>query len=36
MKQVSDFLEPFRILWEKRHNQLDNVLENLKNKEHGN
>lgn len=36
MKEVSDFLEPFRLLWEKRHNQLDNVLNQLKNKKHGN
>lgn len=32
MKEVSDWLEPFRQLWETRFNQLDNVLKTLKNK----
>jgi DNA-binding transcriptional ArsR family regulator len=32
MKDVADWLEPFRQLWEARFNQLDNVLKTLKNK----
>ncbi|MDB5119343.1 MAG: transcriptional regulator [Sphingobacteriales bacterium] len=31
MKELDSFLEPFRAQWEERFNQLDNVLENLKN-----
>lgn len=30
MKEVADWLEPFKLMWEKRHNQLDNVLSKLK------
>jgi DNA-binding transcriptional ArsR family regulator len=30
MKEVADWLEPFRQLWESRFNQLDNLLKNLK------
>ena len=30
MKEVADFVEPFRQLWEKRFDQLDNVLSTLK------
>jgi DNA-binding transcriptional ArsR family regulator len=32
MKEVDDWLEPFRQLWEDRFNQLDNLLTNSKNK----
>jgi DNA-binding transcriptional ArsR family regulator len=32
MKDVADWLEPFRQLWEARFNQLDNVLKTLKSK----
>ena len=32
MKEVADWLEPFRQSWESRFNKLDNVLNNLKNK----
>jgi DNA-binding transcriptional ArsR family regulator len=31
MKEVDEWLEPFRARWEDRFNQLDNVLNNLKN-----
>jgi DNA-binding transcriptional ArsR family regulator len=33
MKEVDVWLEQFRVLWENRFNQLDDVLEKLKNKE---
>jgi DNA-binding transcriptional ArsR family regulator len=32
MKEVDKWLEPFRVMWEDRFNQLDNVLKNLKSK----
>ena len=32
MKVVADWLEPFKLLWEARFNQLDTVLINLKTK----
>lgn len=32
MKEVDVWMEQFRILWEKKFDQLDNLLENLKNK----
>lgn len=35
LKEVSDWLEPFRQLWEKRYAQLDDVLTQLKHKKHG-
>ncbi|MEI9910502.1 MAG: metalloregulator ArsR/SmtB family transcription factor [Bacteroidota bacterium] len=35
MKEVSDWLEPFRQMWESRFNRLDNVLKELKKKGHG-
>ncbi|HSZ72248.1 MAG TPA: metalloregulator ArsR/SmtB family transcription factor [Cytophagaceae bacterium] len=35
MKEVSDWLEPFRQLWESRFNNLDKVLIQLKSKKHG-
>jgi DNA-binding transcriptional ArsR family regulator len=33
MKELDNWLEPFRATWEDRFNQLDNVLQNLKTKE---
>jgi len=32
MKEVADWIEPFRRMWEDRFNNLDKVLINLKNK----
>ncbi|WP_336516763.1 metalloregulator ArsR/SmtB family transcription factor [Pollutibacter soli] len=32
MKEVADWLEPFRELWEGRYRKLDKLLANLKNK----
>jgi DNA-binding transcriptional ArsR family regulator len=32
MKEVADFIEPFRQMWETKFNQLGRVLNNLKNK----
>ncbi|MFT3824782.1 MAG: metalloregulator ArsR/SmtB family transcription factor [Chitinophagaceae bacterium] len=32
MKEIADWLEPFRRTWETRFNQLEDVLTNLKNK----
>ena len=32
MKEIADWLEPFRKMWEGRFSQLDNVLKNLKDK----
>lgn len=32
MKEVADWLEPFRQLWESRFDQLDSLLKNSKNK----
>lgn len=32
MKEVADWIEPFRELWEIKFNQLDHVLKNLKKK----
>ena len=34
MKEVDQWLEQFRQIWESRFNELDKVLLNLKNKEH--
>jgi DNA-binding transcriptional ArsR family regulator len=33
MNAVSDWLEPFRKLWQERHNRLDGLLETMKAKE---
>lgn len=35
MKEVADWVEPFRQLWDKKFSQLDTVLNNLKNKKNG-
>ncbi len=32
MKEIDNWMEPFRKLWEDRFDRLDNVLANLKNK----
>ena len=32
MKEVADFIEPFRQMWETKFNQLDKVLSKMKNK----
>ena len=32
MKEVADFTEPFRKMWETKLDQLDKVLNNLNNK----
>jgi DNA-binding transcriptional ArsR family regulator len=35
IKEVADFIEPFRQMWDTKFNQLDKVLDNLKNKKNG-
>ena len=30
MKEISDFVEPFRELWEERFNKLENIMKNYK------
>src|ERR1700747_1841711 len=32
MKQVADFIEPFRKMWEDRFNKLENIMKKYKNK----
>ncbi len=32
MKEVADFLEPFRMMWEERFNKLEAVMKNYKSK----
>lgn len=32
MKEVADFIEPFRQIWDDRFNKLENVMKNYKNK----
>lgn len=32
MKEVADFIEPFRQMWDKKFNQLDTVLSTMKTK----
>src|SRR5688572_29815190 len=32
MKEIADWLDPFRKLWENRFSKLDNVLKQMKNK----
>ena len=36
MKEVSDWLEPFREMWEDKFSQLDQILNKSKKKKHGN
>jgi DNA-binding transcriptional ArsR family regulator len=35
MKEIDNWLEPFRAMWEERFNNLDKVLNNLKAKQNG-
>lgn len=35
MKEVDDWLKPFRQLWEKRFDQLESVIKQIKSKQHG-
>ena len=35
LKEVNEWLEPFRNMWEDKFNRLDNVLNNLKTKKNG-
>jgi DNA-binding transcriptional ArsR family regulator len=35
MKEIADWLEPFRKMWESRFNQLDKVLSQIKSKQNG-
>lgn len=30
MKQVADFIEPFRLMWEERFNKLETIMKNYK------
>ncbi|WP_057937483.1 ArsR/SmtB family transcription factor [Algoriphagus resistens] len=30
MKEIADFLEPFRMMWEERFNRLENIMKNHK------
>jgi DNA-binding transcriptional ArsR family regulator len=32
MKEIADFLEPFRLMWEERFNKLENVMKNYQSK----
>lgn len=32
MKEVADFIEPFRAMWEGRFNKLENIMKKYKNK----
>ena len=32
MKEVADFIEPFRQLWDERFNKLENIMKNYKSK----
>lgn len=36
LKEIADWIEPFRRMWESRFDQLDNVLNQLKTNEHVN
>ncbi|ALL07861.1 ArsR family transcriptional regulator [Pedobacter sp. PACM 27299] len=31
MKEVADYIEPFRKMWEERFNKLENIMKNYKN-----
>jgi DNA-binding transcriptional ArsR family regulator len=33
MKQIADFIEPFKLLWEERFQKMDKIIDNLKNKQ---
>ena len=32
MKEIADFVEPFRVLWEERFNKLENIMKKYKTK----
>jgi DNA-binding transcriptional ArsR family regulator len=32
MKEIADFIEPFRKIWEERFNKLENIMKKYKNK----
>lgn len=32
MKEIADFVEPFRKIWDDRFNKLENIMKNYKNK----
>ena len=32
MKEISDFIEPFRKMWDERFNKLENIMKNYKQK----
>ena len=31
MKEIADFIEPFRLMWEQRFDKLESIMKNLKN-----
>ncbi|HEY4324408.1 MAG TPA: metalloregulator ArsR/SmtB family transcription factor [Mucilaginibacter sp.] len=35
MKEVADFIEPFRKMWDDRFNLLETIMKNYKNQQHG-
>lgn len=35
MKEIADFIEPFRQMWDERFNKLESIVKNYKNKQHG-
>jgi hypothetical protein len=35
MKEIADFVEPFRKLWEERFNKLETIMKKYKNKKQG-
>src|SRR5258708_27779711 len=35
MKEVADFIEPFRKMWEDRFDKLEKIMKKYKNKKHG-
>ncbi|RFZ94112.1 ArsR family transcriptional regulator [Mucilaginibacter conchicola] len=35
MKDIADFIEPFRQMWDERFNKLEAVMKNYQNKQHG-
>jgi hypothetical protein len=32
MKEIADFIEPFRSMWDERFNKLENIMKNYKSK----
>lgn len=36
MKEIADFIEPFRKTWDDRFNKLETIMKKYKNKQHGN